>query len=218
MSTQTLEVLPRESMAVLPKKDDQNILDHYHAAERAMEAVRTAARAIAISGALLLEKKASLEHGEWMPWLEANGISKDSAARHMNVARAVIATLEISHGAKFANLTFAETLILPEPHLPPLALKARQMFEDTVGDKSAKQLVFEWRAKEKPQPKYNPPVRSDAQRLKAKNDDVATLIDQTIGQLNALKYEFEQGHGRDGDWQRLLGACVDTSTQIRAKK
>lgn len=213
--TNTLEVLPKEPTAAVAT--DADIKHHFRAAEQAMEAVRTAARAIAISGALLLEKKASLEHGEWMPWLEANDIGKDSAARHMNVARAVMATLEISHRAKFANLTFAETLLLPEPELPPLALKARQKFEEITSDKSAKQLVFEWRAKERPQPKYHPPVRTEAQILKDANDALQSLIEQAMGSLASLRHEFTQGNGRDADWQRLLGACVETSNTLRKR-
>lgn len=41
---------------------------------------------LAEAGRLLIEIKAQLKHGEWMPWLKANGIKQSTANTHMKIA------------------------------------------------------------------------------------------------------------------------------------
>lgn len=123
---------------------DKEILHAFQAAEQALEAVQKAARTIAISGTLLLEKKATLQHGEWLPWLAEHGIHERQARRHMDLARGTMGRLEIGHDVRFAGLTFGQCLTLPETELPPLAQKARDEFEKLVMGKTARQLSFDW--------------------------------------------------------------------------
>lgn len=198
---------------------DGEIIKAFHAAEAAVEAVKKAARTIAISGALLLEKKAGLAHGEWMPWLDEQGIPHSSAKRHMDVARATMERLEIAHGGLFAGLTFGQCLTLPAPELPPLAQEAREKFEELVAGKTAKQMVFDWRAEKKEERKaYHPPKMTEAQRIRARNADLQEAVDHVCGTLKALQHAFSQGEGEGPTWAQLADNCVDTSKLINSAK
>jgi hypothetical protein len=64
-------------------------IDREHQA--AIGAARTALEHAAECGRLLLEAKASVPHGDWLPWLEANtSVSARQSQRYMRLARAAL--------------------------------------------------------------------------------------------------------------------------------
>ena len=54
------------------------------------------------AGSILVQIKARLEHGEWLPWLEKEGVTKDTSARLIRLS-----TLDISQLAKFDSVRAA---------------------------------------------------------------------------------------------------------------
>ena len=63
------------------------------------------------AGELLIEAKAGLAHGQWLPWLKENcsDVSERSAQNCMRMAREV-AKLEPSNAKRVADLSFRDAL------------------------------------------------------------------------------------------------------------
>ncbi|RZS82062.1 DUF3102 family protein [Phyllobacterium myrsinacearum] len=55
--------------------------------ERALVALRSAAEAARQSGDALIEAKALVGHGEWLPFLKETGVSERTAQRYMKIAK-----------------------------------------------------------------------------------------------------------------------------------
>lgn len=84
--------------------------------EAAMQSARTAIEHAIACGRLLLEAKAKVAHGEWLPWLKANTkVSERTARIWMKFARHE--QLLIEKSVIIADLTFAEADRLLKGHL-----------------------------------------------------------------------------------------------------
>lgn len=72
-----------------------NALSHIRTERALASSLRAAARGLAdaahahdaATGAALLDAKASMKHGEWLPWLKSTGISERRAQQIMRAAR-----------------------------------------------------------------------------------------------------------------------------------
>ena len=74
---------------------------------------RQTIEAIWHAGRALAEVRVPIPHGQWLPWLEAEGISKDTARRLL-----LIAELEIAQLAQFDTMTAALSSIKEQRSLP----------------------------------------------------------------------------------------------------
>jgi hypothetical protein len=116
-----------------------------------IEANRRGALATVIFGIYLVETRAwgertgAIRHGQFLPWLEKQtpDIHHATAYRWMEVATAVLETLQISHRAKFDDTLLHQALTLPEKRLTPDQSALRKALFDLVDGKSMKQLRFE---------------------------------------------------------------------------
>lgn len=116
-----------------------------------IEANRRGALATVIFGIYLVETRAwgertgAIRHGQFLPWLEKQtpDIHHATAYRWMEVATAVLETLQISHGAKFDDQLLHQALTLPDRRLTPDQSALRKALFDLVDGKSLKQLRFE---------------------------------------------------------------------------
>jgi hypothetical protein len=78
------------------------------------------------AGRLLLEAKAGLPHGAWLPWLQENCAFPERTARlYMKVARELPAHLEGDKSATVADLTLREAVDLLARHCEPEPLRVR---------------------------------------------------------------------------------------------
>lgn len=94
-----------------------------------LHAQHAAGHIIAI-GTDLMDAKAQLSHGSWLPWLERVGISSRTADNYMRLAEASKETPAL------ADMGYSKALALLEA---PQALRD-QLMEDGVEDKSAAEI------------------------------------------------------------------------------
>jgi hypothetical protein len=133
---------------------DQRIVEAYREAEKSREALRAAARRIAISGFLLAEKRRSLDHGQWLPWCKTNAIDDRNARYHMDAARACAAQLQIGNDFRFEGLPVGLILTSEPEQLPAPARQLQDSFFNITHGRSAKQLVLEWKSDEPHKPEH----------------------------------------------------------------
>jgi len=100
---------PAPILATLPAKINA---EHEAAFGKAREALEHARRA----GELLLEAKAALKHGEWLPWVRSNcDFSERTAAAYMRLSREW-STLKLKSATAVADLPLRDALqLLAEP-------------------------------------------------------------------------------------------------------
>jgi hypothetical protein len=109
MNTPAIVAKAEDSLQQLARHINEQHEQHVQATEQALDRARQA-------GALLIEVKDRLQHGQWLPWLRANcsQISERTARRYMTLARRweeVVAKTD-----NVADLTYAEALrLLAEP-------------------------------------------------------------------------------------------------------
>lgn len=105
-------------------------------AEESRSIGRSAVQKALYCGQMFIEKKASLPHGQWLPWLSkaVPEICEDTAQIWMNAARNVIA----GAGLDLKSLTLPLSLVLAasDGELSGEALEARQLLFDFVEGKT----------------------------------------------------------------------------------
>jgi hypothetical protein len=105
----------------LVSTDLQGLADRInHAHEECASALRRGLRHALEAGRLLLEAKAALPHGAWLPWLRANcKVPERTAQRYMRLARDLPALLEAENSASLADLTMTEALDVLDRYREP---------------------------------------------------------------------------------------------------
>lgn len=158
--------------------------------DAAIGSVRTALVSAQACGEKLIEAKALLPHGAWLPWLEANTrLSRKTAAQWMRLAKATPRQIEGAGGVEAATVALARVRpnvtrklhLTPAPahhllHVLPGATEAGELHE----------LVVQWyydacSIRERMAAGTRPAVPSDEDRLQllAALDD----MEQTIKQI-----------------------------------
>ena len=179
-------------------------------------------RKMVLCGAEMLEHKAKLKHGQFLPWLEkyCPEIPERTARRFMDCAESAIclglkvkALNQIGHDGRFDNLPISRLLQLPFSDLPPAAAAAQKQIFELVDGKTQKQLLFDFRDTEPPKRQYNPPVHTKAQveqiKIDAANDLVATLAQQLMLVDNQMIARCS-----DENLKTLKNACLYVSGRI----
>lgn len=146
---------------VTPKAaTDKQVLEAYHAAEGAMEELKqsplfkSASRKAWISGLLLDEKKKELGHGAWLPWCEKHKVVVRTAQSHMETAHAACASLQIRNDCVFDGMPLHRVLELPAAQVPAAGKETREKADALIEEKTAKQIVFEWKEAEATERKH----------------------------------------------------------------
>jgi hypothetical protein len=77
------------------------------------DALKNSVRHAIAAGELLIEAKAQLKHGTWLPWLKDHcGVTARSAQAYMRVARTLGAALNGPNAKRVADLSFRDSLQL----------------------------------------------------------------------------------------------------------
>lgn len=124
-----------------------------HAYRRAVESLDGAAFAAVVTGIAMMEAKESIPHGAFESWLqsECSEISIRTARRWMSIAQLClhqIAVKQLSKSATVADLTagdrtIAETLLLEDAQLPPLARALKAKISEMVAGQSRRAIELQ---------------------------------------------------------------------------
>ncbi len=138
----TLATVPRRPVSQIPHRaefgiscNDASVLT---AVKEAFDVGGKFAVKAIIAGQLLLEKQASLKHGEWGPWIAKNlpAKSQDTITRWMAAAERVSKALSLHSVIDIQAETISSVLTLPEAELSERGREARQLFLDFTADKT----------------------------------------------------------------------------------
>lgn len=159
--------------------------------EGAIRSARTAIEHAIECGRLLVEAKALVAHGRWMPWLKANtAFSYDTAARWMRYAEHSERLL--ANFASMQDLTFAQLdrfLAGPKPETAPEPPPASTLYD--AANEATASLAAYWDT-----------VEETPEALVAAAPEVARLFDRAREAIQAAR-DHDDGEGIDDPFEKL---------------
>ena len=187
-----------------------------------------AGEAILEIGKRLIEAKAQLQHGEWLPWLRDNvDISEDSAQRYMKIAREWSNTDSL----RYLNLSKALKLVELEPAEREAFMAEKHDVggeEKTVYEMTIKELKESLKAREseierlKAEPKAVTAVEQvpDKERERELEDNIAALKDRLKETKEKLKdaENAKLAEQRSADSDRKIAAEREASLKAQLEK
>ena len=197
-------------MTALALPDLAQAIDREHQA--AHQAARTALEHALECGRLLIQAKAAVPHGEWLPWLEANtSVSARQSQRYMRLAHAAI---EGKYDAT-SHLTIDEALaLLASPKVGPTEHLLRVIGSSETSEWYTPSPIVErvvaTLGEVDLDPSWHPesPVRASA---------AFTIADDGLAQSWAGRVYLNPPYGREiDDWIEKLVAEYEAGTVIEA--